>query len=366
MAKAKLQELRAPGPLDHAQLMEVWERAKSVPKFANPFPQNWAYKGTIKQGLVRSLAGIPDVGAARLLRVDADLTTAKVDAKVLAQVYGDLGKVMAGQAVAAVRNSFYLACAFDRKGIPNYPDQSREVGISLSTEDGEPHFHFSCSTSFSWTTDAHEENRRLFAAERAIREDLSARAIAGARLPLRIVPAGKSFDVEHTAGGSTGHKDKPDEEGLGWFGCTLPGDTPADLARRALDALAAMTLEGLPRYSAHLYVEARPKQPDPCGEVYGRMQALRWPVASTALSTAFRIGSPAALDDLRPFLRGPSAALKLNLARFRPAGQAARSPVTKLVVKTRQDGHHLSLLLPPEHLAFQAQLEWELQLSFGP
>ena len=77
----------------------------------------------------------------------------------------------------------------------------------------------------------HEENRRLFAAERTLQEDLIGRVIAASRLPLRIVPAGKSFGVEHVDGAWIGHQDEPKEYGTGDLDCPLPGESPADLVR---------------------------------------------------------------------------------------------------------------------------------------
>jgi hypothetical protein len=364
MAKAKAEEFCAPAPLDQGQLLKVWQRARAVPGFSDPFPQNWAYRVSKKKGWVPSLAGVPGVDATRHIRVDANLDRAKVTAKVLADVYGDMARLKPPSAEGSPHLHFYVSCDFDLLGVPNYPDQTREVSFALSAEDGVPWFRFACSTSFSWTTDAHEENRRLFAAERTLREDLIGRVIAAARLPLRIVPAGQSFGVEHVDGVWTGHQEEPEPYGTGHTGCPLPGESPAELVRRALDGLAVMTPVGLPRYTVHLYLEARPKGADPCRDLYRSIQGFRWPVASTSLSTVFRIGSPAGLDGLQPALPGSRAALKLNFARFRPAGQPARGPATTLVVKTQQDGHHLSLLVPPEHADLRAALEDELRVAF--
>ncbi len=368
MAKAKAEEFHAPEPLDPEQLLEVWQRAREIPGFSNPFPQNWAYRVSKKKGWVPSLAGAPGVTATRQIRLDANLNRAKVTAKVLAQAYSDLAGLEPPPAEGSPRLDFYVSCDFDLLGVPNYPDETREVSFSLSTMEGAPWFHFSCSTSFGWTTDAHEENRILFGTERALQEDLIGRVIASSRLPLRIVPAGKSFGVEHFEGAWTGHWDEPKEYGPGGLGCPLPGDSPADLVGRALDGLAVMTPVGPPRYTAHLYLEARPKAADPCPGLYRRLQGFRWPVASTSLSTVFRIGSPEGLDGLRPALPSPRAALKLNLARFRPVGQPARGPATTLVVKTRQDGHHLSLLVPPGHETkrLRKTLEHDLRLVLKP
>ncbi len=363
MAKAKAEEFYTPGPLDQGQLLEVWQRARGVPGFSDPFPQNWAYRVSKKKGWVPSLAGVPGVAATRHIRVDANLNRAKVTAKVLADVYGDLARLEPPTADGSPRWNFSVSFDFDLLGVPNYPDKTREVSFVLSADDGVPWFHFACSTTFSWKTDAHEENRRLFAAERTLREDLIGRVIAAARLPLRIVPAGKSFGVEHVAGAWTGHQDELEEYGTGYLHCPLPGESPADLVGRALDGLAIMTPVGQPRYAAHFYLEARPKAADPCRELYRSIQGFRWPVASTSLSTVFRIGSPTGLDGLRPALPGPRAALKVKLARFRPAGQPARGPATTLIVKTRQDGHHLSLLVPPGHADLRARLEDDLQVA---
>ena len=365
MAKAKAEEFCAPAPLDQGQLLEVWQRDREVPGFSDPFPQNWAYQVSKKKGWVPSVAGVPGVAATQQIRLDADLNRAKVTAKVLADVYGDLARLEPPPADGSPHLNFYVSCDFDLLGVPNYPDETREVSFALSADDGVPWFRFSCSTSFSWTTDAHEENRRLFAAERTLQEDLIGRVIAASRLPLRIVPAGKSFGVEHVDGAWIGHQDEPKEYGTGDLDCPLPGESPADLVRRALDGLAVMTPVGPPRYAVHLYLATRPKAADPCRELYRSIQGFRWPVASTSLSTVFRIGSPTGLDGLRPALPGPRAALKLNLARFRPAGQPARGPATTLVVKTRQDGHHLSLLVPPGHADLRARLEDDLQVAFN-
>ena len=92
-AKAKAEEFCAPAPLDQPQLLEVWQRARAVPGFSDPFPQNWAYRVSKKKGWVASLAGAPGVAAARHIRLDANLNRAKVTAKVLADVYGDLARV---------------------------------------------------------------------------------------------------------------------------------------------------------------------------------------------------------------------------------------------------------------------------------
>ncbi len=335
-----------------------------MPGFTDPFPQNWVYRASKKKGWVPSLAGVPGVDATKQIRVDANLNGAKVTAKVLAEIYGALARLEPAPADGAPHLHFYISCDFDLLGVPNYPDETREVNFSLSADEGVPWFRFSCSTSFSWTTDAHEENRRLFAAERALQEDLIGRVIAASRLPLRIVPAGQSFGVEHVNGVWIGHPKEPKPYGTGDLDCPLPGESPADLVRRALDGLAVMTPVGPPRYTVHLYLAARPKAADPCPGLYRSIQGFRWPVASTDLSTVFRIESPEGLDGLRPALSGPRMALKVNLARFRPAGRSARGPATTLVVTTRQDGHHLSLLVPPEYADSRAALAKELQVAF--
>jgi hypothetical protein len=102
-----------------------------------------------------------------------------VTAKVLADVYGGLARLEPPSADGSPRLSFYVSCDFDLLGVPNHPDQTRGVSFALSAEDGVPWFRFACGTSFGWTCDAHEENRRLFAAERTLREDLSGRGSSG-------------------------------------------------------------------------------------------------------------------------------------------------------------------------------------------
>lgn len=364
MAKAKSEEFRAPTPLDQAQLMEVWERARAVPGFADPFPQNWAYRASGKKGWVPSLARASGIEATKEIRIDARLDQARVDVKVLADILGTLAELEPPPAEDAPRLSFGVSVEFDLRGVPNYPDELRDVIFSLSSDDGVLWLRFSCDCSFGWTTGAHKENRILFGAERALREDLIGKVIAASRLPLRIVPAGESFDVEHVDGAWIGYREEPRPYGTGDLDCPLPGESPADVVRRMLDGLAAMTPVGPPRYGVHLFLQTRPKFADPCPKLYRGIQGVRWPVATTDLSTVFRIKSPAGLDALRPALSGPKAALKLNLARFRPAGQPKRGPATTLIVKTRRDGHHLSLLVPPEHAKLRATLEEALQVEF--
>src|SRR3954469_15567572 len=134
MAKAKSEAFSAPAPLDQGQLLRVWERARAVPGFSDPFPQNWAYRVSKKKGWVPSLASVPGVEATRHIRLDANLDRAKVTAKVLADVYGGLARLEPPPAEGAPRLDFYVSCDFDLLGVPNYPDQTREVGFSLSAE----------------------------------------------------------------------------------------------------------------------------------------------------------------------------------------------------------------------------------------
>src|SRR5262249_24491980 len=146
--------------------------------------------------------------------------------------------------------------------------------------------------------------------------------------------------------------------------CTVPGSSPLNLANRLQQALNALTPLSPPSYACGLIAQSLHQPVDPCQAIYEHLQGQAWPVRSSEFDTMFRVGSPGGLGSLRPLLPSPRKGFRLELGRFKPVAQAARSPVTKLIVQTRQDGHSLSLLLPPEHHALKKPLGRALGVEF--
>jgi len=359
VAKTKARLFAGPGSLDGKQLLKVWKLAKAHPTFIDPFPQTVGFRGVYKTGWLPSLKGARHVAATKHLRVKADLDVSRMSPRMMAGMLGGMRELVPVTG-AAIANDFCIECHFRVPGREDNPGETKGGSLMLSVGENKLWFHCWPNSGFSHG----RSPRKTFAAERRHNEEVLSRVITATELPLRLTPAGKSFAVEHTAGGELKNVFEPAENGTFGFVCTVPGSSPLDLANRLRQALDVLTPLSPPSYACGLIAQSLHQPVDPCQAIYEHLQEQAWPVRSSEFDTMFRVGSPEGLGRLRVFLPSPRKRFRLELGRFKPVAQAARSPVTKLIVQTRQDGHSLSLLLPPEHHALKKPLEGALGVVF--
>ena len=354
MASAK--EYRLKAPVSAREVQRVVDAARrAFPSLKEPFPQDVKVLGRNPNGWVPSLEGGEGVRARKWVQVRSELDAERVSTRVVADIMGGARKVVG-------RGDYFgLMCPIR---LPDRPGrEARHNGwLWLYLTHGDMWFGFNIGDfGVPWNVTGRKK-ARYYAEEREYEERVMGEVIRAADLPLKIVPSGKSFAVQHTGGGELKNTFESKEFGLGSFDCNIPRATAADFARRLERAVAAVKSVDPPEYELEVTAPSEAYPPDTSHDMYEFLQRQDWPVRSTHLYCNLQVDSALALDGLRPFLIGGKKHFRLLIGRMKSAAPPART--AKLFVSTQPDGHDLVLQLPPEHEAWLPDVEKALGVSF--